>query len=98
MPVSVPLQNQVRWTETHCNQSNRGSERDWLGFFYTVNSGSNASTMTNVEDVYEHLCGGTRQDSDTAKWNDLASSAVAVLSGDKELKFLSDADDYGINH
>ena len=85
--------------ETYCNASNRGTELDWMSFYWWLKNKESYS-WANWEDIYEGACGGTCDGSDDPSWSDL-QEAVEDRFGSSSTK-LADwntySDSYGVNH
>jgi hypothetical protein len=75
-----------RWMETNCTSADRGTELDWMQFFYHVSAEYSAS-FTKLSDlfaIYRRACTGTATgmcNDHTVSWTKLLDAAKAHYGG-----------------
>ena len=81
-PVKVDCKYQIRWMENFCPANNQGTEWDWMGFLYDVNTApvSSRSTIDDLGAIYVALCGGDHCDPnlDQGHWSTLRRRSASV--------------------
>ncbi len=58
-PYQVDCRNAVRWRDNKCFKAPRGTEYDWMQFFWNVNTvGANKSSLDDIKDIHLEACDG----------------------------------------
>ena len=58
-PYQVDCRNAVRWRDNKCFKAIRGTEYDWMQFFWNVNTvGANKSSLDDIKDIHLEACDG----------------------------------------
>ena len=104
-PVSHNAQPSTpyEWMDNKCadDMSNKGTEMDWLSFFYVVGSQtSHAYSLSNFWTVMftSDVCAGTCTTDDKVTWSKLVLGATSAFAGDKLDHFVNNGATYGVNH
>lgn len=94
-----------RWMETKCSDTmtDRGTEMDWLSFFYYVGTQTaNAYSLQNYWALMysSSVCNGPCTSAHEVDWDDIVAGVnnTAGFSGAKKLHFINSGDSYGVNH
>lgn len=59
-PYQIDCRNAVLWRDNNCFKADRGTEYDWLQFFWNLNTvGSDKLSFDDIEAVFDTACGGT---------------------------------------
>lgn len=98
-PVTADALISYEWRQSHCNASDRGTELDWMGFFYFLHTRTaNAYTFGDFEDLFEEECGGTCNGG-SVSWSTLEGAAEDEFGvGSSKAAFLTDTGDgYGVD-
>ncbi len=102
-PISVIPSTRYRWLEKQgCDAADTGSEVDWMGFLYYLNNKtSNKYTFTELEGVFDEMCGGkcVQQVSDLPTWTNLSTAVQNVYpAGNKRDHFIDNGAAFGVDH
>jgi len=101
-PVVVSTYSPIRWMTTYCPSTSRGTELDWLGFYWWVHGkgGSNKYTYADFNTVYRRACtgGSAKCSGQTPSWNNLVTAVNALaFSTAKKDHWINTAANYGVN-
>jgi hypothetical protein len=94
----------AKWLNNNCasGSTNRGTEYDWMGFFYYLNNFTSVPySFAELEGVYESACEGTcSSSSDRTPWTDLLNAAKNIHgpTSPKALHWELTGAAYGVNH
>jgi hypothetical protein len=101
-PYSVDCRNAVKWRNHYCYQQERGTEHDWLQFFWNVDTvGTATSSIQELYDIYKIACGGSNCTlANNVLWSDLAVAAQTKYGplSDKNQQFSSYGDLFSVNN
>jgi hypothetical protein len=84
--------------ENHCNGAGRGTEFDWMGFYWwQLEKGT--YTFGNFASLYANTCAGSCA-SETVSWASTQAAANAVFgaTSTKALNWNTNGVNYGVNH
>jgi hypothetical protein len=60
----VSCRSAVRWRDNQCFDATKGTEYDWMQFFWNVNTVTTSkSSLNQISDIHIEACGGTCDDS-----------------------------------
>jgi hypothetical protein len=75
----------------------RGTELDWLGFFFALNATTSAPwSLSDIGDLYEEMATSTS----TPTWSDMRDSALVLTGALNDPQFvalLTEADRFGVD-
>ncbi|MBL9027190.1 MAG: hypothetical protein JNL21_33655, partial [Myxococcales bacterium] len=100
-PYQVDCRNAVRWRDNKCFKALRGTEYDWMQFFWNVNTvGSNKLSLDDIQDIHLEACNGSCT-SVNVSWSLLRQGALDHFNGDSTnpqfLNFSNRGDDFGVD-
>jgi len=82
-PYKVSCRNAVQWRDNRCFNSTRGTEYDWMQFFWNLNTVSaNKLSMGDIEAIHENACGGPDCTLVFVTWATLRQGALTRFGGD----------------
>lgn len=100
-PIKIDGRKKYKWLKAYCPTTNyRGTELDWMGFYYAVHSTSvNNFSFTQLRDTYLNACTGGTCANKKPTWATLQAAAVALYGGgsSKALHWINRGIEYGVN-
>lgn len=106
-PVAVNCYEQRRWMENYCLASSRGTEWDWMNFYWKVNTtgGTAKSTVTQLHEIYRKACQTHPANCDftrTVHWTQALNGAYLYYGSNYlnpgYLHFANRGNDHGVSH
>jgi hypothetical protein len=100
-PVVLSVLDGSKWMETHCLQTNRGVELDWMQYFYYTHTKTAAKlSFADFETVFKTACGGNRCNGQAPTWANLQTAANTSfgVNSPKANHFATSGDSRGVNH
>lgn len=89
-PVPTDCYGAVHWRDSNCFSATRGTEWDWMQFYYRVSVITpNQSTLQDIRQIYLASCGGFCDDNDAASWGSLSLAAANYFGGQGDVRFLN---------
>jgi hypothetical protein len=97
-PMAKSCFNQTRWMETHCNSSTRGTEWDWMNFYWRLNN-KDGYSFADFTSVYTMACAGSC-DGKPVTWPPLNFSAGSVfgVGSAKAVAWTNQGTNFGVAH
>jgi hypothetical protein len=101
-PIRFDGRARPKWMETNCNTATpyRGTEMDWMGFYYAVHSTTSSKySYAQIKDVYIQTCGGSC-DGGTPHWADEVAAANTLYGATsaKAKHWADRGNDFGVDH
>lgn len=101
-PVPFSCTAPTRWYEGYCTQfTGMGSEIDWMGFFWNINTAGNRLTLTDIANVYKRACGGgtcLNKQAPVPALLKLAARGEFGVNSAKDQHFEQALTTYGVDH
>jgi len=96
-PVAKSCFDQVRWTKNHCSYGNRGSEWDWMNFYWRLDN-KDSYTFLDFTNVYQTACAGSCTGVDV-RWSALQAAAAAKFGAgsSKAAAWLNQGQNFRVN-
>jgi hypothetical protein len=89
----------VKWRNNECPTAIFGTEYDWMGFLYDVNTNAQAKlTMVELFGVYNQACGGNCSGA-IVTWDQLLQGVGDVFgpTDPRSQRFTDSGDSYGVS-
>jgi hypothetical protein len=97
-PLSKSCYNQARWMEHHCTTFLKGTEWDWMNFYWRLTN-KDSYSFANFKSVYLQACGGSCSGGGPL-WNTLKSAANTVFGAGstKANAWINQGDAFGVDY
>lgn len=99
-PMAKSCFNQVRWLNNHCSTLDRGTEFDWMNFYWRLDA-KDGWLPGDFAAVYQRACGNAFcTSSNIVPWSTLASFVNAQFGPNaaKAVAFSTQGSNFGVNH
>jgi len=80
-PFAADCYATPKWRNTHCFNATRGTERDWMTFYWRINNNAPFTTQLNdLWQIYKQACGGSCDDDPGVAWPTLRNAAQTYFA------------------
>jgi hypothetical protein len=97
-PMAKNCFTQVRWMEGHCNAAGKGTEFDWMNFYWRLLN-KDGLFFIDFQTIYLQACGGSCENR-AVPWGSLATAVNTRfgVSSPKAIAWNTQGNNFGVDH
>jgi hypothetical protein len=97
-PMIKSCFNQVKWMANRCQATNRGTEWDWMNFYWRV-ANKDGISFSDFNSLYRSACGGQKCNNNVVTFPQTTAAANAVFGNGsaKALAWSIQSSNFGVD-